>query len=655
MDSNEPLAFFVSSLQFQGGLDVELASGQLVLIIGPNNAGKSTMLRELLGALGGSLQDGLVLRSANVRRNGSRGALRDWVDPRPAYKQEYSGGPRERVLLGWGGPIGESDFDTWLKRRLSKPLLSQLHTYVTYRKRMAAVESCKAFDPLDGVPEHPFHFLLKRPELDDRLARLVTDAFGLSIVIDQAAGSEFHGYCVRDRESAPTTNRVDLRYLEWLRSHPRLAGQGDGLKSYVGCLLEVLTTKPFVTIVDEPEVFLHPPQARLLGRTLAGERERGQQLFVATHSADFLRGALEAKPDSVRVIRLSRGDDGPEAASVSPERIAKLWNDPTLQYSNVLDALFHDAVVICEADADCRFYQWVSSPSATKTGDVMFLPTGGKARVASVMASLRALGVPCAAILDADAIRDTQTLSSLVRSAGGDWKSLFPLWREINDASVRLGTTVAKDDLLTQIKKLFAEYDNKFVTDTLVDRVRQLARIESGWSLLKRSGLAALPGGAASRAANELFSKLALLNIFIVPVGELEGFARSISGHGPGWVVAVMERYAPDADELAEARKFVSHALSGIFRKPMSSAGSRDSVQSRNLRLANRSRELVRALRDKVTFSAVMLLGIVVWLVWAAFMFGYQAGHASGHPSAPQSATTASASTPLQPSANSPR
>lgn len=598
MDSNECVGFWISSLLFRNDLIVDLDAGQLVLVIGPNNAGKSTMLRELQRSLSLSTGKQVILKKVTIDKSGSSDALRDWVNPQPACKQDPYSEPKS-VLLGGGGPIEKGDFESWVKPPLTKSLLAQLCTYITYGSRMRAVSPAKSFDPLGGVPEHPFQSVLKYPELEEQINQFVKQAFGLSVVLDQAAGAELPAYCVKTLDSAPNGNRVSREYLQWLRKHQRLDLQGDGLKSYVGCLLEFFAHDPFVMFVDEPEVFLHPPQARLLGRTLARERRQEQQLFVATHSAEFLKGALEAKSGSVCVIRLSRGKDGGEAASILHERIAEIWNDPTLRYSNTLDALFHEAVVICEADSDCKFYQWIAGGRGDRQEeDIMFLPTGGKGRVASVMTALKALGVPCAAILDADALREKHILSALVKASGGTWETLRPLWDEINEASIRLATTLAKSDLLEQVKKIVMGYENKFVTEKLVEQIRQVVRIESGWSLFKRSGLAALPSGSASKAAEKLVGELAKLGIFVVPVGEIEGFARSIPGHGPSWVAAVLEAYSPDASALSTARGFIDQVLAGLSIDGKHRTIVTPHVARPPVRPRRRVREWMRVLRD---------------------------------------------------------
>lgn len=119
--------------------------------------------------------------------------------------------------------------------------------------------------------------------------------------------------------------------------------------------MHVMLGRNFISLVDEPEAFLHPPQARLLGRLLGAERADYLQLFVATHSADFLRGALDSNDQNIRIIRLRREGEVNKVTELTPDDLRRSWADPTLRYSNVLDGVFHEQVVVCEADGDCRF------------------------------------------------------------------------------------------------------------------------------------------------------------------------------------------------------------------------------------------------------------------------------------------------------------
>ncbi len=45
--------------------------------------------------------------------------------------------------------------------------------------------------------------------------------------------------------------------------------QGDGVKSFIGILISVMAAPFFFLLIDEPDAFLHPPQALLMGAMLA--------------------------------------------------------------------------------------------------------------------------------------------------------------------------------------------------------------------------------------------------------------------------------------------------------------------------------------------------------------------------------------------------
>ena len=47
-----------------------------------------------------------------------------------------------------------------------------------------------------------------------------------------------------------------------------LNDQGDGIRSAVAILSSLITATHSLYLIDEPETFLHPPQARILGLSL---------------------------------------------------------------------------------------------------------------------------------------------------------------------------------------------------------------------------------------------------------------------------------------------------------------------------------------------------------------------------------------------------
>ena len=66
-------------------------------------------------------------------------------------------------------------------------------------------------------------------------------------------------------------DRVSDPYVQAVRMNPLLDKQGDGMKSYAGILFEAVVANLDITLIDEPEAFLHPPQMRRLGDDLLHE------------------------------------------------------------------------------------------------------------------------------------------------------------------------------------------------------------------------------------------------------------------------------------------------------------------------------------------------------------------------------------------------
>ena len=98
--------------------------------------------------------------------------------------------------------------------------------------------------------------------------------------------------------------------------------------------------------------------------------------------------------------------------------------------------------------------------------------------------------------------------------------------------------------------------------------IKQVFKTVSPWDDVKRAGRAAVPQGQAVQHFDKLLETCAGVGLWVIPVGELEGFCRSIDGgHGPGFVEKVLEERNLETDtELADARRFVTDILTRARR-----------------------------------------------------------------------------------------
>jgi hypothetical protein len=91
------------------------------------------------------------------------------------------------------------------------------------------------------------------------------------------------------------------------------------------------------------------------------------------------------------------------------------------------------------------------------------------------------------------------------------------------------------------IHEVLGDDSSAEVTTAVVKSIRNVLEPETGWRAAKRSGRAVVPSGDATVALDRLLAGLKSLGLFVVPVGEVESFVKSVGHHGPRWVTQVIE------------------------------------------------------------------------------------------------------------------
>ena len=390
--------------------------------------------------------------------------------------------------------------------------------------------------------QHPVHQLQDSKELLDELSEVTQKIFGTGLTLDSL------GRTIRLRvgsiaQESPRIDDIPLEYREAMAALRPLDEQGDGMRSLLGQLLPVVTATYKLIVIDEPEAFLHPPQAHALGAELGRLAvASGVQILVATHDRNLLTGLLGSGVD-VSVVRLTR-DEGPSKASqLDSRQLRELWNDPVLKYTNVLDGLFHRLVVLAEAEGDCAFLSAALDCPGRAEGklprnEILFVPTGGKDGMPKVASALTAVKVPVVAAPDLDMLNDMGRLRALVESLGAKWTiDLQNAW-ELATSDIRSARERAKvGHVLDAISTALADYRADDYRDEFRDVVlAQLRTNGSPWEPVKAYGMGAFKGAAWTHAT-ALVSALEQIGIVLVQEGELERLAPEISNRkGAGWL-----------------------------------------------------------------------------------------------------------------------
>jgi len=421
---------------------------------------------------------------------------------------------------------------------------------------------------LRDPPAHPIHYLQRDDALELTLSSKFRAAFGMDLVVHRNAGNVVPLHVGQRPKPGSGEDRVSMGYITQLEKLPELHTQGDGMRSFAGVLLATSIGRESILLIDEPEAFLHPPQARLLGTTLVRDRPSGRQLFIATHSTDIVQGVLNANDPNVKIVRIRRQGDVNHVRLLENARVQELWSDPLLRYSNILDGLFHEGVVVCESDADCRFYAAVldaTQDSNSKRPDVLFTHCGGKDRLHIVIRALREVDVPVYAVADFDVLNNEETLKRIIEAFGENWVDFKQDWRSVKSAVDSKRPDLNAGDVKREFEKLL---DPIAATTALPEKVRielqAVLRKTSAWSYAKLAGKAFVPSGEPSKACERLLAALRSVGLYVVEVGEIERFAPTEALHGPKWVNSVLKRDLAEDAELSVARAFVTELVRGI-------------------------------------------------------------------------------------------
>jgi energy-coupling factor transporter ATP-binding protein EcfA2 len=542
---------------------IDLHESGVVVIVGPNNSGKSRALQNIFDFLRKPAAPVPVVCSPEFRKVGTVEDLKELLAPyygrlSDTDRQGYSG-PEFRLELGeveafWQGNLED--------------LASAFCLLLDTNSRLRGCDPVHAHASGVDRPTLPLQFIYDDPDLEARLSEIFRDVFGAEIVTDPRPGSQISLRLGKRPELAQGEQQHGKDYLTRVRSLPLLHEQGDGTRSFASVLFAIKIIPRSIILIDEPEAFLHPPQARRLGSLLAEEQPNDCQIVIATHSEDIIQGLLSKRPDRVAVIRLTREGSDNHATQLDNTKVAALWNSPLLRYSNILSGLFHEGVIIAESDADCRFYEAIAEVVQSKIGrapDIFYTHCGGKHRIPVLVDALKSLDVPVRAVADVDVLREETLIERIVTSLGGQWSSIKPNWTATRRAVEQRKAWFKAGDLLERIQGVLSRLDKEAVVDKRsLDAIADLGRQTSPWAEVKRNGLPGPLVGDDAKRARDLLGALAKIGLFVVPVGELECFMKTAGGHGPTWVEAVLGSNLANSSELREAREFVEGILNSF-------------------------------------------------------------------------------------------
>ena len=524
----------IRRLKFRAGATavsspLDVATPNVTVLVGPNNAGKSATLREIEISCKGQQGKFLLLDDVEL-------LLPDTFDDLMAMLDEHVTDPPEGQIphpdiLWIAQPAIRQDDDIiheqWERRRLEKAYadldLQRLQSMFVRlftlrldgRTRFDLVDP-KTAGPLEQHPQNHLWSLFVDDAKREKVRKFTDDAFGTHFIVDPSGMSQFRVRLSETKPAGPAAERsLDDDALAFYKDAPLIPELGDGVRCSVGLVSAVMSLSQHILLIDEPEAFLHPTLSRRVGQQLAETaRERDASLIAATHSADFLFGCIQVSPDT-RIVRLTYDNGKATARSIEPSEVLNLMRDPLLRSTNALRALFYRAVIVTEADTDRALYDEVNyrlAQAGEGIDDALFINAQNWQTIPRLVTPLRSMGIPAAAIFDFDVLMDE------------DFKRLWPLLNESQGVVQTLQQH--RDD----VKKLMKG---------------------AGRHECKAYGVGAFKGND-KRLVKSFLVQMADYGMHFVPVGELECWLPNLAKKCNSkslWLTQVFDALGADPDD----------------------------------------------------------------------------------------------------------
>jgi AAA15 family ATPase/GTPase len=537
--------------------DQRIQLRKISILVGANNVGKSQTLRDIQQRMQNGLASKFVLlKELKFEKPAS---FEDLLINLKITDSKHNIG--NKLIVGINNNlIGQDNFEInyehsknrfineenwdWVLGNISKFKVSHLDSTT----RLNLINTTQSFNPDTEDPMNILQNLFTQKENEELLKLAFNEAFGMDVILDYSGLKDF---CLRVAKNFPVIPEDPRKAYLITKEFNKIDNQGDGFRSFVGIVLSLLFSKDRIVLLDEPEAFLHPAQARYLGKWIADNSDKlSGQLIISTHNSNFLSGLLQSDK-KVDIYRLNRNEDNTTFKLIPPEATENLSKSPMLSSQRVLEAIFHKAVIVCEADADRIVYQTVSTLHHNNQ-EILFVYSHNKQTLKNVASLLIATQIPVGVISDIDLLNDETDFKNLFFAVTQTEVSPELLAKRIEIAKSVDNTS--EQQALDKLKENVTEFleqlnKNEHSFGGAKGALNRIRKETSKWTFPKKNGIEGFKDSTKPKVT-ELIAELNEKNIFIIPVGELEGWMDLGTSRKNNWIVlALNEIFAKNTSE----------------------------------------------------------------------------------------------------------
>lgn len=567
----------IKSIKFKNQKQITFNEDDVILLVGANNSGKSRTLKDIRDKILNNNKPLVLVDDIEFTENNfSAEYLISYI--KENLKKNSMGYYVFRSDENCEYNYGSDSFNQMRDGSFfyKKDLYKLFYTFLSTENRLNLTKPIQLMNFQDSQAIRVLNKLRTDQEMITKLNSFLNNTFKKAIEIDDRnidPQSQI-SYIIGDFEKIE--NLVNCKRRDFYNQKDEyevLHEQGDGIRSAVAILASLIVNRNQLYLIDEPETFLHPPQARQLGRDI-GELSRGKQSFISTHNIDFIRGILESDSQRVKIIKIDRIGNDNEYNCLDNESVKDIAKDKNLKYSNLLNGLFYERVILCEDESDCKFYSTILEAINTEVyQSTLFCAVGGKGQFKRIITLLKELHINWYIIADIDLINNSKTVEGILNSIKQDnfeeikdsHKDFLYLFQESVDSQIKKQSDIRKNinDILKEVQK------DKYMSDDTANRIKGLLKNTNSFHLLKTSGVHAITSPECYKNYVTVNKYLRKNHIFLLECGEIERLIKTIPNHGIKWVDNVLETYPDIEDEIyKEAKSFMQEIVKAILEDP---------------------------------------------------------------------------------------